>query len=91
MTSETATMPAVRERRRTGIRPPRIGLHAFLLFMAAIAVFYTGELSLGWLAASLVGLGVIFAMRQADVQSLAAGRARQARGDRRVAVAVEDT
>jgi Na+:H+ antiporter, NhaA family len=39
--------------------------------IVVIAVFYTGELSLGWLAASLVGLGVIFAMRQADVQSLA--------------------
>jgi Na+:H+ antiporter, NhaA family len=39
--------------------------------IVVIAVFYTGELSLGWLAASLVGLGVIVAMRQADVQSLA--------------------
>jgi multiple sugar transport system permease protein len=36
VTSETATMPAVRERRRTGIRPPRIGLHAFLVFMAIL-------------------------------------------------------
>jgi Na+:H+ antiporter, NhaA family len=39
--------------------------------IVVIAVFYTGELSLGWLAAALVGLGAIFAMRRADVQALA--------------------
>jgi NhaA family Na+:H+ antiporter len=39
--------------------------------IAVIAVFYTGSLSWGWLAFALAGLGVIFAMRRADVQSLA--------------------
>jgi Na+:H+ antiporter, NhaA family len=39
--------------------------------IVVIAVFYTGDLSLGWLAAALVGLGVIFALRRADVQGLA--------------------
>jgi Na+:H+ antiporter, NhaA family len=36
-----------------------------------IAVFYTGELRFGWLLAALLGLGVIFLMRRADVMSLA--------------------
>ena len=36
MTSETASMPAVRERRRAAIRPPRIGLHVFLFVMALL-------------------------------------------------------
>ena len=39
--------------------------------IVVIAVFYTGELAVGWLAAAVVGLGVIFAMRRGDVQSLA--------------------
>lgn len=39
--------------------------------IVVIAVFYTGDLSLGWLAAALVGLGIIFVMRRADVQALA--------------------
>jgi NhaA family Na+:H+ antiporter len=36
-----------------------------------IAIFYTGALSWGWLASALAGLGMIFAMRKGDVQSLA--------------------
>lgn len=36
-----------------------------------IAIFYTGQLSLGWLAVGLAGLGVIWVMRRGDVQSLA--------------------
>ena len=36
-----------------------------------IAVFYTSDLALGWLAVALVGLVVIFALRRGDVQSLA--------------------
>jgi NhaA family Na+:H+ antiporter len=39
--------------------------------IVVIAVFYTGDLAFGWLAAALVGLGVIFVMRRSDVQSLA--------------------
>jgi Na+:H+ antiporter, NhaA family len=39
--------------------------------IVVIAVFYTGDLSLGWLAAALVGLGVILGLRRSDVQSLA--------------------
>jgi Na+:H+ antiporter, NhaA family len=39
--------------------------------IVVIAIFYTGDLSLGWLAIAFVGLGVIFVMRRADVQSLA--------------------
>jgi Na+:H+ antiporter, NhaA family len=39
--------------------------------IVVIALFYPGDLSLGWLAAALVGLGVIFALRRADVQGLA--------------------
>jgi len=62
-----------------GKRVP-LGAKVFLLTLAVaddigaivvIAVFYTGELALGWLAAALVGLGVVFAMRRGDVQSLA--------------------
>ncbi|MGE3619896.1 MAG: Na+/H+ antiporter NhaA, partial [Acidimicrobiia bacterium] len=36
-----------------------------------IAVFYTGELSWGWLAGAAAGFLVILAMRRGDVQSLA--------------------
>lgn len=39
--------------------------------IVVIAVFYTGSLAWGWLAAALVGLGAIFAMRRGDVQALA--------------------
>jgi Na+:H+ antiporter, NhaA family len=39
--------------------------------IVVIAVFYTGELSVGWLVVALTGLGTILAMRRADVQSLA--------------------
>jgi NhaA family Na+:H+ antiporter len=39
--------------------------------IVVIAVFYTGSLAWGWLASAIVGLGVIFAMRRGDVQSLA--------------------
>lgn len=39
--------------------------------IVVIAVFYTGDISLGWLAVAIAGLGVIFAMRRADVQALA--------------------
>ncbi len=36
MTSETASVPLARERRRTGIRLPRVGLHAFLIVLAIL-------------------------------------------------------
>lgn len=36
-----------------------------------IAVFYTGDLAFGWLAAAAASLVVIFLMRRGDVQSLA--------------------
>ena len=36
MTSETASMPAVRERRRTAVRLPRVGLHVFLIVVALL-------------------------------------------------------
>lgn len=36
-----------------------------------IAVFYTGDLSLGWLGVAVAGLVVILVMRRADVQALA--------------------
>jgi multiple sugar transport system permease protein len=36
VTTETASMPLARERRRTAIRPPRIGLHVFLIVMAIL-------------------------------------------------------
>lgn len=36
-----------------------------------IAIFYTGSLAFGWLAAAFVGLGVIWVMRRGDVQALA--------------------
>jgi NhaA family Na+:H+ antiporter len=39
--------------------------------IVVIAIFYTGELSVGWLALSFAGLGGIVAMRRGDVQSLA--------------------
>jgi NhaA family Na+:H+ antiporter len=39
--------------------------------IVVIAVFYTGAIAWGWFATALVGLGVIFAMRRSDVQSLA--------------------
>ncbi len=39
--------------------------------IAVIAVFYTSDLALGWLLVAVVGLGVIFALRRGDVQSLA--------------------
>jgi NhaA family Na+:H+ antiporter len=39
--------------------------------IVVIAVFYTGSLSWGWLAAAVAGLAVIFTMRRSDVQSLA--------------------
>jgi NhaA family Na+:H+ antiporter len=39
--------------------------------IVVIAVFYTGALSWGWLAAAVVGLAAIFVMRRGDVQSLA--------------------
>lgn len=38
--------------------------------IVVIAVFYTGDLSFGWLAAALVGLAVVWGMRRGDVQSL---------------------
>lgn len=62
-----------------GRRVPLAG-KVFLLTLAiaddigaivVIAVFYTGDLSFGWLGVALVGLAVIFAMRRADVQALA--------------------
>jgi NhaA family Na+:H+ antiporter len=39
--------------------------------IVVIAVFYTGSLAWGWLATAFVCLGIIFLMRQSDVQSLA--------------------
>jgi Na+:H+ antiporter, NhaA family len=39
--------------------------------IVVIAVFYTGALSWGWLAAAAAALAVIFVMRRGDVQSLA--------------------
>jgi multiple sugar transport system permease protein len=36
VTTETASMPLARERRRAAIRPPRIGLHAFLIIVALL-------------------------------------------------------
>lgn len=39
--------------------------------IVVIAVFYTGEMSLGWFVAALVALGVILLMRRGDMQSLA--------------------
>jgi Na+:H+ antiporter, NhaA family len=39
--------------------------------IAVIAVFYTGDLSFGWLAAAVAGLGVIAVLRRSDVQALA--------------------
>ncbi|HET7720538.1 MAG TPA: Na+/H+ antiporter NhaA [Acidimicrobiales bacterium] len=39
--------------------------------IVVIAVFYTGALAWGWLAAAVVGLGVIFVLRRGDVQALA--------------------
>jgi NhaA family Na+:H+ antiporter len=39
--------------------------------IVVIAIFYTGDLSLGWLATAFMALGVIFVMRRADVQALA--------------------
>jgi NhaA family Na+:H+ antiporter len=39
--------------------------------IVVIAVFYTGELAIGWLAVALAGLGVVLVMRRSDVQSLA--------------------
>ena len=36
MTSETASVPIARERKRAAIRPPRIGLHLFLIFVAIL-------------------------------------------------------
>jgi NhaA family Na+:H+ antiporter len=39
--------------------------------IVVIAIFYTGDLAVGWLLSAFVGLGVIFAMRRSDVQSLA--------------------
>jgi multiple sugar transport system permease protein len=36
VTSETASVALARERRRTAIRPPRIGLHVFLVFVAVL-------------------------------------------------------
>ncbi|HEY8544683.1 MAG TPA: Na+/H+ antiporter NhaA [Acidimicrobiales bacterium] len=39
--------------------------------IVVIAVFYTGDLSFGWLVTAFVGLAVIFAMRRGDVQALA--------------------
>jgi NhaA family Na+:H+ antiporter len=62
-----------------GRRVP-LGAKVFLLTLAVaddigaivvIAVFYTGAIAWGWFATALVGLGVIFAMRRSDVQSLA--------------------
>jgi Na+:H+ antiporter, NhaA family len=63
-----------------GTRVP-LGAKVFLLTLAiaddigaivVIAVFYSGDLSLGWLVVALAGLGLIVALRQLDVQSLAA-------------------
>jgi len=62
-----------------GDRVP-LGARVFLLTLAVaddigaivvIAVFYTGDLAIGWLAAALAGLLVIVAMRRSSVQALA--------------------
>ena len=62
-----------------GRRVP-LGAKVFLLTLAVaddigaivvIAVFYTDDLSLGWFATALVGLGIVVRMRRSDVQSLA--------------------
>jgi NhaA family Na+:H+ antiporter len=62
-----------------GRRVP-LGAKIFLLTLAVaddigaivvIAVFYTDDLSLGWFATALVGLGIVVRMRRSDVQSLA--------------------
>jgi NhaA family Na+:H+ antiporter len=62
-----------------GTRVP-LAAKVFLLTLAVaddigaivvIAVFYTGSIAFGWLGAAFVALGVIFVMRQSDVQSLA--------------------
>ena len=62
-----------------GKRVP-LGAKIFLLTLAVaddigaivvIAVFYTGAIAFGWLAAAFAGLGVIFLMRRGDVQALA--------------------
>jgi NhaA family Na+:H+ antiporter len=61
---------------------PRVPLAAkvFLLTLAVaddvgaivvIAIFYTGELSAGWLVVALVGLSCIWLLRRGDVQALA--------------------
>ena len=39
--------------------------------IVVIAVFYTGDLALGWLAVAAVSLALIFFMRRSDVQALA--------------------
>ena len=39
--------------------------------IVVIAIFYTGDLSFGWLGTALVGLGGIWLLRRGDVQSLA--------------------
>jgi Na+:H+ antiporter, NhaA family len=39
--------------------------------IVVIAVFYTGNLAWGWLAAAVMALAAIFALRRGDVQSLA--------------------
>ncbi len=36
MTTETASVPIARERRRAAIRPPRVGLHLFLILVAVL-------------------------------------------------------
>lgn len=38
--------------------------------IAVIAIFYTNELALGWLAASIVGLGVVYASQRAQIRSI---------------------
>jgi NhaA family Na+:H+ antiporter len=39
--------------------------------IAVIAIFYTGDLAVGWLMLAAVALAVVFVLRRADVQSLA--------------------
>ena len=39
--------------------------------IVVIAVFYTGDLSLGWLATAIAALAVVVVMRRSDIQSLA--------------------
>ncbi|MDP1820296.1 MAG: Na+/H+ antiporter NhaA [Acidimicrobiales bacterium] len=62
-----------------GTRVP-LGAKVFLLTLAVaddigailvIAVFYTGSIAFGWLAAVVVGFGVILTLRRSDVQALA--------------------